>query len=85
MSSTCREALQELPSKLKTTLKTQIAEHITYINEARSKGYNYREIRKVLCGQGITIETSTLKKYVQQLNRTAITQYPNVLPLPKPR
>lgn len=83
--STCKEVLRSLPSKLKPTLKSRITEILDEINDLRTRGYKYLEITQILGEQGIAIKCSTLKKYVQQLNRAARTTKPGVLPLPKAR
>ena len=84
--TTCKEALQRLPSKRKPTLKDQIRDHLDDINDARSRGYNYRELVNLMRDHGIEIACSTLKKYVQQLNKAARQQtQPNVFTLPKAR
>jgi len=80
-----QEVLQKLPDKRKPTLKQLVEEHLSDINSALSRGYTYRELTNILKDEGIEIACSTLKKYVQQLNRATKQPQLHGLPLPKLR
>lgn len=78
----CQEVLNKLPDKKKSTLKQLVTEHLAEINSALSRGYTYRELTNVLKDEGINIACSTLKKYVQQLNRAEKKSHLHALPIP---